>query len=206
MKRITPTREKCRKGYGGSLPCCRFGLAIMDRKGEGLIFHPNAGPSLKSAARRLLSNANGGKSRGPDARASSVPFGAVQPKIMQPFHVQQCPQVMHPAAADNGYEQPLIGHKPAEDLLDVRRDTDFGRMGLEWNEGSVAIEKQRDFLCFAQPSQDSTNISKYGFRPAGGPPAPLFGRFVVGQILWSEYLRLLCSQFTFFDSNLRKLS
>ena len=163
---MTPPLEKCGQGDGCGIPCCRFGLAIMDRKGEGLIFNPNAGPSLKSAARRLLGSANGGKSRGPDACASSVPFGAVQPEIMQSFHVQQRLEVTNSAAADNGYEQASISHKPTEHLLDLRRHADFGRMGLEWNEGSVAIEKKRDFLCFPQPGQDSTNVCKCGFRPA----------------------------------------
>src|SRR6185437_228005 len=112
----------------------------MDRKGESLVFNPNAGQGLKIAARRQLGSANGGKGGGTEAHASSVRLGAVQPEITQSFHIQQCLEITHPAAADNGYEKASISHKAAEHLFDLWRHADFGRVGLQWNEGSVAIE------------------------------------------------------------------
>jgi hypothetical protein len=61
-------------------------------------------------------------------------------------------------------------------------------MALERDEGAVAIEEKRYLSRFSQPGQDSMNVSKCVFWPAGGPPARLFGSFVVDQILGSEYL------------------
>jgi hypothetical protein len=61
-------------------------------------------------------------------------------------------------------------------------------MAPERDEGAVAIEQKGDLLRFSQLGQDSINVSKCVFWPAGGPVAPLFGSFVVDQILGSEYL------------------
>ena len=128
----------------------------------------------------------------------------MQPDITQSFHIQQCLEVAYSAAADNGYEQAWITYEATEHFLDLLRNTDLSRTALEWNEGAVAIEKKSDFLCFSQPGQDSMNVSKCVFWPAGprllsetsanrgGFVSPfVFDKtpvLVVDQILGSEYL------------------
>ena len=65
-------------------------------------------------------------------------------------------------------KQARIGRKAAEHFLDLVRDTDVSRMALEWNEGAVAIEKKKsDVLSFSQAGQNSLDVSKYEFWPAG---------------------------------------